>query len=490
MPTERIPLVGSIQTRNQDVATSSGRDQIFKNCYPIVSTNPITGKALIELVKRPGSTLKQASVYDTSSLASTVFHSTGATGNTLAMSWRNNAGTIVKIFNSANNTQIGGDLATTSVCKYLIETAISGVVNLVGVFTDSDDGADELWFYPEGGSWTKVSDGDFPPNQTPAISIVGSPAQLDGYLFQMVTNGAVYNSDLNSLSSWTANNFIQCSISADGGAGCAKYRDFIVGFNTGTTEFFKNNGNPTGSPLVSVGSAGFGAIPSTNRRTIFQYGNDVYFFGFEDETGLVGLFKLNGTDRTKVSTTAIDSLMGVNGVIVGVMQMHRMRHLLIWNVTTSRYFALCLDNGFWWEYVGWLITQVGYNNNTADTRIAVNASGALYAIPINADTSQDDGAAYSLTVQTAPIDLGTVKEKSCARLTLIGDKYSSANVVTVSFSDDDAVNFTTAGTIDLSTDQNFIMGLGTFKRRVWKFVSSSNNPLRLEAFELDYTVTP
>src|SRR5262245_20088595 len=252
MKTGRFPLVGSITTREAGLATSEfgSTDQIFINCFPEVVKNPITGAPTVVLNKRLGFQELVASVQAsaTGSYGAVVWTGKADATSPVILSYVKSTGTSVMFFNQS--TQIGSDVGSTNRCSYMDETVISGTANLTATLRDSGTSALEAWFFPEGGSWTQITDGDFPSG------IGVEHAHMDGSMFVMSkTTGRIHNSDLNSLSAWTAGNFIQASPTGEPGVGCVRYGKYIVGFSKTSLGFFYNAGNSTGSVLSRVQGA-------------------------------------------------------------------------------------------------------------------------------------------------------------------------------------------------------------------------------------------
>src|SRR5262245_26956457 len=141
MPTFRAPLVGSFSNR-KDAVNFTG-DQIFKNCYPEVVRNPITGKTTVYLVKRPGSSAGSALTgVDSSCKSGAIIAWAGqtATEPIPAAAFLNTGGTSTSVWNLNTEAKIGGDISTTDDCTCLTETIVSGTANLVGNFYDSSTG--------------------------------------------------------------------------------------------------------------------------------------------------------------------------------------------------------------------------------------------------------------------------------------------------------------------------------------------------------------
>lgn len=482
MPTQRIPLAGSIVTR--DPGNFAGRDQTFINCFSYAIGDDLTGGRRIYTEKRRGFTSLSAFTSPVAKQGACIWQSN--TTPQLAFSFSNITGPVMQIYNQ-NGSQIGADIPATNSCFYMIDASASGVGNLVAVFADSSTNLLEGWYFPQGGSWTQIVDGDFPPNQGTPIPIIGGPVSLDGYLFWMCTNGQIWNSDVNSLSSYTANNFITAGSMPDGGTGLARAQDLIIAFGAYSIEFFRNAGNPTGSPLS--------AVPNSVRRigakanTIKTIGDVTYFAGINVETGEKGIYRIAGTDIKKISTTDIDLYLATNAeaYCFGSINCSGYEHILFGGGVSGglTYWAYCITNGRWWTYnnaaqniasalsLGGTITHVA-----GDDKIAkMDTGSAVYT---------DLGVAMTLTIQTQPIDMGTDKYKFATKLRLIGDKQASTCNMAISWSDDDAVTFSAPVNIDMSSPIDFITRLGRFKRRVFKLTNAVNLPCRLEAMELEY----
>jgi hypothetical protein len=491
VPTERIPLVGSLTNRNPNAALADTKDQQFVNCFPEIIKNPITGQSRAWLNKRQGT----AASSDVSS---------GATGSYGAIIWTSNSGAVppvvfsylktggtnMQFFDTAG-TQIGGDVGTTNSCLAMAETDISGTGNLTAVLTDSTSGANEAWFFPEGGAWTQITDGDFPS------SICPSHDHMDGYMFVMTEAGKIYHSDVNSLSAWTSTSFISANSFADNGVGLVRHKNLILGFGDASGEFFYNAGNATGSVLSRIENATIriGAVRNTSGRgpAMKAVGNTVYWIGVNADTGAKGIYRLNGMQPEKISSAYIDKLVS-NGVIrsvVGGINLLGMSHIAFSSGSTSVW-CYCLETGFWW-----LLTPAG------SLTISAMASGSdssaysksyfstvtnakIYTFNPNSPVWQDNSSAYTMTVQTDPMDLGTRKRKFWEAVSIIGDTQSSTSNVSISSSDDDYANFSTARDIDMSTTANRLTRWGSSRRRAWKLTNNSNTPCRLEAMDIEY----
>lgn len=491
MPTDRIPLVGSLMNRNVNAAVADSKDQQFINCFPELNKNPVTGQGSIVLNKVPGTAASSdVAASATGSYGACVWNANSAAVAPVIFSYLKSTGTSMMFFNTAG-TQIGGDVATTNSCLFMAETDISGTGNLTAVLTDSGTGANEAWFFPEGGAWTQITDGDFPSSITPAH------AHMDGYMFVMTEAGKIYHSDVNSLANWTSTSFLSANSFADNGVGLARYRNLIVGFGDTSAEFFYNAGNATGSVLSRIDNATLkvGAIRNTSGRGvgIMSIGNTVYWIGSDADTGRRGVYRLNGMQPEKISNPAIDKLIsnGVISSVIGAFNARGMAHIAFSGNSTS-IFCFCLDTGFWWirTPAGSLtitaLTGSVDSNFYSKSYWSTSTNAKIYTVNPNSPVWTDNGSAYTMTAQTKALDHGTHKRKFFSRAALIGDTQSASSDVGVSFSDDDGANFSTPINIDTSTTQNWICGLGSAMRRAWKLTHAANTDCRLEALEIEY----
>lgn len=121
---------------------------------------------------------------------------------------------------------------------------------------------------------------------------------LDGYLFQADTDsGYIYNSDLNTPTSWTATGRILAASYPGIIVRLMRVRNFLVAFKTSSLEFYQNDGNPTpGSPLSAVPqlTQKYGC---SSPHLITEVSDGIIFAGF-DPAGVVGIYKLNFSSLT------------------------------------------------------------------------------------------------------------------------------------------------------------------------------------------------
>lgn len=496
MPAFRLPLVGSYIARKSNPAAGDSRDQRFVNCFPEIIQNPITKKATIYLQKRHGCTgtsdVSGGAIgrYGSVIWASNI--STGAIKAPVVQSFLKSTSTMTMFVDvNGGNGQVGGDVANTNECLFMSETSISAVGNLTASLVDSSTGAIEAWFFPTGGAWTQITDGDFPTN------IAAAHCHMDGYMFVMTEGGRIYNSDLNSLSSWNPTNFITASSSGDGGAGCLHYRNFILGFGDYSLEFFVNSGNATGSILSRLADATIpiGALRTGNSRppSIRIVGDAVYWIGVNADSGTRGIYKLVGMKHEKISTPAIDGLIAASRIkfIIGSFTMFGMTHVVFDTTAANSPMCYCVETGFWWMLIISPLQPVSMNGAPGSSYLsksflACANSAKVYTFDQSIDAWQDATSTYLVTAQTQSSDLGTSRLKIYDALTVIADVEASTSQLSIATSDDDGVTFTNQRTINLSSLNTRTTRWGASRKRAWQFTHQSPAPFRIEAIEIEY----
>ena len=498
MPKDTLPLVGSSYVRQPDTALAT-KDQIFTNCSPEVIENKFTRSMTAYITKREGHFF--ASTTTAGNLArtgATLWMGKADGTNPAVFSFVIGAGTSVEIWNITTNSQIGSDIATSNNCFEITEAVVSGVSNLLAVISDSGTSALEGWFFPEGGSWTQITDGDFPPNVGTPVPLAGAPVQLDGTTYWMTTGGVIYGSDLNSVSSYTATNFIAAQSYPDGGVGLARYKDYVVGFGTRSIEFFYNAGNAVGSLLSPVegGTITVGALKNSNIPTIKQIGSTVYWIGVDINTGKQGVYRLNGAQAEKVSNEYIDKIVGTSGQIggiAGVMVIFGMQQIVFYNssATLTYSWCYCIETGHWWKFAGAAQTKtIAAALSPISTRPAAFAYRDGAGAHALADLSSylDADVAYTMTLQTALINHGTDRRKFVKSIRLLADTQASGTA-TLAASDDDYANFVTLGTFDMTSMDKRIQPGGSYKGgRSYRITHSANTAFRAWGLEIEYEV--
>lgn len=471
MPDVRIPLVGGLNKRKASVTEqfASGQDQMFVNCSFQVFRNPLTQQSRVRVKARP--LFASSGMGTASGPATAVKVWTGGSSSIVTASGTPNSTIYV------NTSSIG---SITGQAIFISETTISGTANIAIV-----SASNRAWYYPDGGSLTEITDTDFPSKQTPARVITGNFVHKDGFAFIMCTDGTIWNSDLNSISSWSANQYISAQEKPDNGIGLARYGRYLVGFGLASTEYFDNAGNAAGSPLTRVTSFNVG-VP--NQYCIQPFKDTVAFIGHD--SGSWGVYVLDGTSAPRViSPQDVNEAIAKNSesVRLNVVAWHGRAYLLVTftNVGYEGHIALDVEFG--------LATIVNFQEadlTQADAVLGPSNQYSCYYVGPDSGLAlrENPDACPSMVILTAKQDFGSSNRKSMPRLRLIGEAGSN-NTVSVRTYDDDYQTGSTARNLTIGNGANIaqMYRLGTFRRRAFQLTNTTPSPdFGLEA--LDVTV--
>ena len=146
----------------------------------------------------------------------------------------------------------------------------------------------------------------------------------------------------------------------------------------------------------------------------------------------------------------------------------------------------------WHEWSSWteaLEHEVFLYNHVAD-----KGDGAAYLLSsVHGDIYRLDPSIYrdeldpiTVEIVTNKYDMDTYNRKFCSIARLVGDSYSTQNLVGLSWTNDDYQTWSTEVPIDMSDGYPAFQRLGSFRRRAWRIRHNTNMPLRLESLEVVY----
>jgi len=591
MPSVRIPLVGGYNQRgmNANTALTALEDQRFLNCIFNVVTNPVTGTSTVYVEKRPGwgvdsvvaagsastallkpqsfnasvtafgstdstiylgsisvGTITGRALFMTETLLNSVgyvmikssdgtgwFYADGAKDITAYTMDGNNSTTITDIkvagVNSVSGLYVGQKLTAASniVAGTRIVSINAGAFTMVvdtattgGVFNDLAVTKEPI---------AKITSSNF---VTTVINNVGAFVEMDGYVFYPTDNGNLWNSDLNSVTNYTATSFVQPNMSPDPPIAVARQRNFILVFGPASKEVYYNAGNATGSPLQRVAQA-FERIGALDQRSITTVENDIFFVS-APHYGDIGVFKISDLATKKISTPDVDRIVGniatggaiyANSFRLGgypylglfitlasdgpssaillessdYMLLETSDHILqedtpASNASFVRMLVYNTQLNIWAEWDCMQATFIdGGSAGTANQIYAtsrVSTGGKVYAISPLAQGAifQDDGVTLTTQIRTARLDFGSGRRKFIKEIRLIADT-EVAGTVLLEKSDDDYETWQSLGTFDLTNAKKSIATGGShLDGRAYRLTHSYNGPFRAEALELDLVV--
>lgn len=399
--------------------------------------------------------------------------------------------------------------------RYIDRTYIGATQFAVLQTSDASASALSVFYGSEisSSAWLEISAANYL-----AISRTGKLEHLDGFAFQLGTDNKIYNSNLNSLALWNANDFIKKQIAQDNALGLARLGGIILAFGRETVECFHNAGNATGSPLGRIPNLSFDvgleaqmlSRPSASDRHYYTTLNGVLYFLGNTPSVLAtggnncGLYAFDGGKFTKVSTADIDSILSSNSTAV------RPHHVCTVPVlgantaigiqlstissTSQKWMMYFPKENKWYEWNssnvqpanagGWFLR----GGTAATVANLVSPFKGIVSTPSEFWDSTS-GASYDFIFQ------GKLPKNSNSRASMVwagvvADSISASASTTangnanlyVSFSDDDYQTFSTPRVIDLTQRKKQIYRCGSYEDRAVRLVHSGNAECRIQAF--------
>ena len=358
-----------------------------------------------------------------------------------------------------------------------------GVVTLVMV-----DGTKGYVFTSATIAPTEIVSVDFP---TPHVPM---PIFLDGYLFLAKANTQdVYNSNLDDPALWTAGDFISAELYPDTIKALSKNNNYIYAIGQNSVEYLYDVANATGSPLArhDTASQQFG----TNAPgTVVATDKEVIFVG-ETANGGHTVWTIAGFKEKEIGTPMVKGVLLTEGASLATAVAHCIRasgQKLYILTLTSRTLVYSFDTQLWSEWASGVAgTDAFIGSHSTDgpngTAYVLKRTGtSVYAIGEQYFT--DAGTAYLCQITTPKFDFGSMNRKTMSRLALVGDipdPTGTNNTVTVQWTDDDYITWSTARTLSFNNDFPVMKQMGTFRRRAFRFQYSSPHLFRVEGFEVD-----
>src|SRR5574337_809716 len=177
-----------------------------------------------------------------------------------------------------------------------------------------------------GSSWsalTKITDTNYPNNQTPALITIGKIINFQDTFFIATLDGRIWNSpaggrDISTWSNSYGTGSINVSAYPDQCLGLERYKQHIVAFGSNSVEFFDYDTSvlPTALARLDQVFIKFGTISPK----LFANFNDIIYWVGYGQSNALGLWKLDGYQPTKISNTGIEDVLAYSfdqGVTVG-----------------------------------------------------------------------------------------------------------------------------------------------------------------------------
>ena len=486
-PNVTIPLAASYDTRGiqgfTNAVTNALDQRKINSMYEPVN-NAVTGKLTLKLVKRPGVDDSGQTYGASAQVGYLVHHAAGTFGS----------GTGVWVFSTSGNDNRASSTATTTTIvstagvhpAYVDRTAISNTDNVVVQLRNGSTGAQTVWYSSAIATFTQITDGDFT-----GLTHRGKMEFLDGFAFVADNTGkAIYNSNLNSLSAWSADAYITKQIVQDDVQGLARLNRQLLCFGSETVEVFQNIGNDVASPL--------GRIPERFARIGLEsqivagythyyatLGNSLYFVGKEASGVTLAAYVYNGERFEQISNAAVDKILtenaGSNFSVNKVMFQGKEAVAFALDATTAATQRWLMFFPAWKEWFEWQSTMFTPVNNGEWFLGTGSNQHKVKRISRATANWQDDGTNFTWTHQfKMPLQKGNAR-KRMPMFGVVGDTARSASSLNVAFSDDDGQNFSTARVIDMTTAEKRLARCGAFKNRTVRMTHTANLDVSLTA---------
>lgn len=315
------------------------------------------------------------------------------------------------------------------------------------------------------------------------------------------SSGAIYQSALNDPQTWSASEYIATDSNADALVTIENLGGSIYAISQNSIEKFSYANNASGSQLSRASSITTTGAQDFAHNVATSFMGAIYFYGFRG-----GIYRLGGSGIQNISTAPIDSIMesavqaagSSKNIFVDGFYYSGRPFLSVGCVagsTAARLYQFFYDitNNVWLEQsfemsssVACRLVVAGIEENDTCYILPVSDLGTLHRLNFGSPVYQDDGNAYTLTIQLPRSDLGTINRKFIKSVGWVGDTQSSGTM-TLAYSDDDGANFTTAGTFDKTNPNIRIYRLGSHKGgRIYRLTDSHNSACRLQAIDIEY----
>ena len=465
----RLPLIGAYSNRTN----SGSKDQRFINAFPETRKVEQLENTRIYINKRPG-----------------LVELCNVAGDGAGRGLIHFYGSFYAII--ANKVYKVTDDGTTVTEKITLpsSTGNCGIIScnssVLGDYLFLCDGT-VGWIVKSDHTVTQITDIDFP---TPHVA---SPTFIDGYVL-VAKDSDVFNCDLDDPLSWSADQYLSAEMFPDPVLALARQNNQVVVLGESSTEFFYDAANAAGSPL-SRNDAGVIQFGIAAPHAIYQ--NEQFCaWVSQSASGGRAVWSLTGFKPNKISDEFIERIIDAETNITQITGygFRTKGHLffLINLPTQHRTLVYDMDEKLWHEWSSWtaaLEHEVFLYNHVADkgdgaAYLLSSVHGDIYRLDPNAYLDEADP--ITVEIITNKYDMDTYNRKFGSVVRLVGDSYSTSNVVTLSWTNDDYQTWSTGVPIEMSDSYPAFQRLGQFRRRAWKLKHTANQPLRLESLELIY----
>ena len=335
----------------------------------------------------------------------------------------------------------------------------------------------------------------------PTTGLVAGVAFLDAYVFVGTPAGRVYSCNVGDPTIWNPLDYITAEAESDQSVAICKHLNYVMNFGQWSLEFFYDNANPIDSPLAAATSYKV-EIGCANGDSVVPFEQTVAWIGTSLSNGK-GIFLLDGTAPTRISTAYIDRILGnsdmskvtaysfkMNGHMFYVCSLHDLNITLVydfnekmWNQWTM-YAVGTATSGVTGIYAEQYFRPSYFTKVNNDYYLLDDDNGTMYTMSDLYYT--DAGASIYYRAVSDIVDNGTTKRKFYQRLEIVGDKVGA--IMRVRHTGNDYKTWSNYRSVDLSKPRAQIYLGGADRRRAWEFLCTDAVPLRLDSAEIDFKI--
>jgi hypothetical protein len=325
-------------------------------------------------------------------------------------------------------------------------------------------------------------------NGFPSGNLVPGTAYFDTYVFVMTEDGKIWNSEPNDPTKWDALNYVTAEAEPDKGVALAKHFNYLMAFGQWSTEFFYDAGNAVGSPLLpnQTFRIEFGCA---NGNSVVEMQQTVVWVAVGRNTGRTVLM-LDGTRPVQISDVSIERILNqsslqnvrsyslkISGHYFYVLNLLDDDLTLVCDIKSKQW-------SIWTSFVNGqetILDGVFYTSYNNEGYALDNDNGVLYNVSEHNYTDLVGPIQYR--IRTPLIDADSTMRKFIGRLEVVGDKIGAT--LRIRHTDDDYQNWSQYRNVNLNDTRSVLYQNGNFRRRAYEFFCTDNQPIRLQACEMD-----
>jgi len=373
--------------------------------------------------------------------------------------------------------------------------------------------------------------------------LVGAPASIDGYLCVLSAAEANINSsNLEAPATFNALGFVSANTYADTPITLTNYRNQLACFKEYSTEFFYDAALPApSSPLAKIPQQ---TIPlgCASAASVVKIGQDIAWLS-RNQNGGLGVHSLVNGNAIKISTPYIDRILAsmeayvigdrtsagyisfeghefyilsIEGSIAGTQAivdyavvdiaivdlggtLNSYKRTLVYDTTTklwhewSSYDTITAQQTIFFCTFPTSGSHISTSQDATNTLVLERTTGDIYEMspaPLGVaygPTYKDGSNPITVKIVTNRYDGSNRKRKKLHSLEVVGDRVTSASTLSIRYSDDDYITWSSPRVVDL-TVRSRLTNLGMFRFRAFELTHTDDTPLRLSAIELDVEV--